>query len=119
MPVPFGERLFRDLSKVQDVHTLPPSARQDRSNVLVRSRVGRGGLRTFDRRYMASYAAEHGAECLKQIYNIGKSSGEDEDELNEWLARVKERFRFDCETISPDGSTDEEDRIVLDDFDTK
>lgn len=44
---------------------------------------------------------------------------EDTSERDEDLRRLNERWRFDCDFSSPDVGTDEEDRVLIDDFDTK
>ena len=117
--MPYGERLFKDLCKIQDIQSLPPAARQERSAFLVRSRVGRGGIRRLDRRCASSYSTEREHDILRQIYSIGKQSGEGDQELNERLIRMRERHRYDLDPIALEGSVEEEDRIVLDDFDPR
>ena len=117
MPVPYGERMFKDLSRPQDNHIIPPAERQEPVRVLFRSRIGRGGFRFVDRRYTTSHAREINDQMLKGLYRQHKDS-ENVDELTDQLARISERHRYD-EPCSLESSVDEEDRIVIDDFTTK
>jgi hypothetical protein len=109
--------MFKDLSKPQDPLALPPAERQETVRVLFRARTGRGGFRFVDRRHTTSHAREYDSQLLRNIYRTRKES-ENPGELTDQLARISERFRYD-EPNSLESSVDEEDRILVDDFDTK
>lgn len=53
------------------------------------------------------------------LFNQGRLRGDSAAELDERLTRTRELYRYDVDSSMHDGSTDEEDRILLDDFDPK
>ncbi|KAJ7089681.1 enhancer of polycomb-like-domain-containing protein [Mycena belliarum] len=118
--LPHTSRLFKYVPPVGS--SLSPAASDDEPVVprAVRVRMGRGGRIMLDRRRppMSSIS------ILKSSRSVlfGPPEASDDDLMNaEDLNRVKERWRFDsddCPAVGPDGA-DEQDRVLIDEYDPK
>ncbi|XP_006456605.1 hypothetical protein AGABI2DRAFT_195675 [Agaricus bisporus var. bisporus H97] len=122
-PVPFASRLFKYIPPSEAPSWLLPDSSDDdpppRQTRSVRLRVGRGGRRLLDRRdYVPHLFKRH-----KRDSEVDESQMEldgDAEEV-ERQRRLEEQWRFDQDdtpTSGPQGP-DEQDRMLVDEYQTK
>ncbi|KLO14831.1 hypothetical protein SCHPADRAFT_294586 [Schizopora paradoxa] len=114
LPLGFSERLFRPIQS-EPSRSATPELRP-RAATCLRMRVGRGGLRHIDRR---GFKLRHGGTEILNYKPRRLAGEEDAPEQDEDMRRLEERWRFDSDFSGFDGGTDEEDRVLVDDFDTR
>ena len=113
LPVPYPERLFKATTPSSASEASPPPVDR-RTPRYIRLRYGRGGRLHLDRRLPLDYRASADSE-------IESTSGSLEDmkaEIQERARRRAEQWRFDSECPQGHGDTvpDEDDRMLLDDY---
>ncbi|TDL23130.1 hypothetical protein BD410DRAFT_721524 [Rickenella mellea] len=123
-PVPFTERLFKEISPLATstaalTPSQPPANRVIRAPQHFHLRVGRGDRMHLDRRLHVA-PSKHVLDNYIRAEPLfpKRLDGLDKAELDEHAARVSERWKFDPDTVMANGD-DEEDRILLDDFQPK
>ena len=118
-PVPWNEQLFKALP-ASGVSSVIDSA--TRSGRPLRLRVGRGGRLHVDRkasvpqsRYAFEYYLHHKPAFAHRYDGYTRS------ELDERAWRMADRWKFDSDitTLSNTDGTDDEDRVLFDDFQPK
>ncbi|KAK2462409.1 hypothetical protein APHAL10511_005715 [Amanita phalloides] len=122
MPIPYASRLFKYIPPPSAPPFFPSESNDDLVQLRprpIRVRVGRGGCLRFDRRNFTPRAIARRARRSSLLSSLRSDAEqvEDEDELQ----RLTERWRFDPDdgpVYGPQGA-DEQDRILVDDYDSK
>ncbi|KAF8621954.1 hypothetical protein AX15_007385 [Amanita polypyramis BW_CC] len=122
-PIPYASRLFKYIPPPQ----IPPVPSDSEEPVQsqprpIRVRVGRGGCIRFDRRHSTLRDITRRARRSALLSNtISKSDDEEQVEDGEAMKRLIELWRYDADdqpAYGPQG-TDEQDRVLIDDHETK
>ncbi|PFH50331.1 hypothetical protein AMATHDRAFT_145389 [Amanita thiersii Skay4041] len=122
-PIPYPSRLFKYIPATRSTPTSPDSDEDSRQPRAIRFRVGRGGCVRFDRRHSSPRKI---VLKLRRSALLESEAPKDEDENHplpdsEALQQLEERWRYDSEdgaAYGPQGA-DEQDRILIDDHDSK
>ncbi|KAF8623276.1 hypothetical protein AX17_007482 [Amanita inopinata Kibby_2008] len=124
-PIPYASRLFKyiPLSRTASSSTETDEESIQRHPRAIRSRIGRGGCIRFDRRHAVPRVLAHGLRrsALLATDIADQREGKSPSEGDEDLHRLTERWRFDADDVPAFGSqgADEQDRMLIDDYDTK
>ncbi|KAL0573518.1 Enhancer of polycomb-like protein 1 [Marasmius crinis-equi] len=120
-PASYTSRLFKYVTPPSTPRALSPELGEEstqgdgqRSRRAVRLRFGRGGRRFVDRRPPTdSHTSIAGRKRPRE------TEGDEEDEERD--RRLRERWRFDSDDSPPYGpkGSDEQDRVLVDEFDAK
>ncbi|KAI0057206.1 hypothetical protein BV25DRAFT_1812676 [Artomyces pyxidatus] len=124
LPVTFAQRHFQFVPR-QNAATSSSSSDDEhlREWRAVRSRRGRGGVIRIDRRVYPSRHAHDDGEMFHYPRRRSADVANDEDfaDAQEVSWRIRERWKFDDDDdppVGPDGP-DEQDRVLVDEFDLK
>ncbi|KIL58931.1 hypothetical protein M378DRAFT_170023 [Amanita muscaria Koide BX008] len=122
LPIPYSSRLFKYIPPPH-APSFPsdsdeePTPRQPRA---IRYRIGRGGSTRFDRRHSTHRAIARRAReaaFISQVTSAAEGESEDEEDTR----RLEERWRYDFDDGPAYGSqgADEQDRVLVDDYNPK
>ncbi|KAF8881613.1 enhancer of polycomb-like-domain-containing protein [Infundibulicybe gibba] len=119
-PAPFSSRYFKfvppmDARTLAEADGTPPLPRP------VRLRYGRGGRMLVDRRHTNPHRISARARLFQETPADDAMEVDAHEDDAEWNEKLAERWRFDSDdgpAVGPSGS-DEQDRTLVDDYDSK
>lgn len=122
LPLSTSERMFKLISAIDSPASAPPSLTELRaqSSRHLRLRAGRGGRMHLDRRMPGLRLRHGGVELIRFESRNPKADDLTPEEAEDRLSRLVGRWKFDSDAspASFEGN-EEEDRVLLDDFDPK
>ncbi|KAH9949542.1 enhancer of polycomb-like-domain-containing protein [Amylocystis lapponica] len=120
--VPYPSRLFKVVPPHKSLSSTDNDDEQPkRSARAVRLRYGRGGRLYVDRRFLSRPAPPKRSRTHEQPPDSDSEAPEDEAEDQERSRTLEERWKYDDDdepAVGPNGA-DEQDRMLVDDYDTK